>query len=346
MESVVTFLQDCRLGKKQVHCNLTIFPILFPGALKPYYLTLEQALDSGALLVTEVDTSGNVNRLKLRNNSRQPVLLVEGEELKGAKQNRIVNASFLIAGKTVATIPVSCVEERRWSYDTHKFQSGKKVMHASLRREAQSFLRENLSMGAGHRSDQAQIWSNIAEKSERMNAPSPTLAMSDVFEYVEDKLIAYADSFHPLEQQAGAIFAIDGTVAGIECFGCCDTFGLFFDKLIHSYAMDAIESVETSAKTPSVQPGKAKAFVESVKKAKGQRHPVVSIGATISFESRIAAGTALADGERIIHMSAFRKTGKSGKRPLGFQRFSHRRANHTRHRTSGSHIDNRPKVIE
>jgi hypothetical protein len=219
-------------------------------------------------------------------------------------------------------------------------------MHASLRRESQAFLRDSLSIGAGHRSDQARIWSNIAEKSERMNAPSPTMAMSDVFEHVEDKLTAYADSFHPMEQQAGAIFAIDGTVAGLECFGSSDTFGLFFDKLIHSYAMDAIESVEKSVQIPSVQPAKAKAFVESVKKAKGQRHPVVSIGATIAFESRIAAGTALADGKTIIHMSAFRKTGKSGRNSLGFQRFSHRRANHTRHRTSGSHFHDRPKIIE
>jgi hypothetical protein len=33
---------------------------------------------------------------------------VDGEELIGAKQNRIVNATFLIAGQTEITIPVSC----------------------------------------------------------------------------------------------------------------------------------------------------------------------------------------------------------------------------------------------
>jgi hypothetical protein len=107
---------------------LSLFPILFPGICDPYYLTLEQAIDNGALAVTEVDASGNVNRLKLRNNSKQPVLLVEGEELKGAKQNRIVNASFLIAGKTETTIPVSCVEEQLWHYDTQKFSSGENVI--------------------------------------------------------------------------------------------------------------------------------------------------------------------------------------------------------------------------
>ncbi|MBC2712754.1 MAG: hypothetical protein HGJ94_17725 [Desulfosarcina sp.] len=325
MKSVVSFLQDCRLGKKQVCRNLTVFPVLFPGVIEPYYLTLELAIDSGLLVVTEVDASGNVNRLKLRNNAKQPILLVEGEELKGAKQNRIVNASFLIAGKTATTIPVSCVEEQRWHYDTQKFSSGKKVMHASLRREVQYCLRDNLSRGTGHRTDQSAIWTNIAEKSKRMNVQSPTMAMSYVFEQFEDKLSDYSDSFHLIEQQVGALFAIDGMMTGLECFACSDTFGRFFDKLINSYAMDAIESVDKAKDFPSVQPGKAKAFVESIKKAKGQRHPVVSVGATISFESRIAAGTALADGETVLHLSAFRKADGNSRSHVGFQRFSARR---------------------
>ena len=169
-----------------------------------------------------------------------------------------------------------------------------------------------------------------------MNVQSPTMAMSDIFERFEDKLSEYNDSFHLIDQQAGALFAIDGTVTGLECFACSDTFERFFDKLINSYAMDAIESVEKTTTVPSVQPGKAKALVESAKKAKGQRHPVVSVGATISFESRITAGTALADGEKVLHLSAFRKEDGSGGGRVGFQRFSERRSRHSRHRGEGS----------
>ena len=58
MNSVVSFLQDCRLGNKQVCRNLTVFPVLFPGVIEPYYLTLEQAIGSGVLVVTEVDAPG------------------------------------------------------------------------------------------------------------------------------------------------------------------------------------------------------------------------------------------------------------------------------------------------
>jgi hypothetical protein len=347
MESVVLFLLDCRLGKKQAFSNLSVFPILFPGIVDPYYLTLEQAIDSGGLVVTEVDASGNVNRLKLRNNAKKPVLLVAGEELKGAKQNRIINASFLIAGKTEVAIPVSCVEERRWHYDSQKFSSGNKVMHASLRRETQTCVHESLAHGAGHRSDQGRIWNNIAEKSQRMKVKSPTMAMSDVFEEYETKLSDYRDSFHIIEQQVGALFAIDGTVTGLECFASSDTFRRFFDKLVNSYAMDAIESADEDKKVPSVAPGKAKAFVESLQKARGERHRVVSVGATVSFESRIAQGAALADGRKLLHLSAFRKDDGPGSSSVGFQRFSVRRSRQSRNQQSGSSRDpGYPFIIE
>jgi hypothetical protein len=71
--------------------------------------------------------------------------------------------------------------------------------------------------------------------------------------------------------------------------------------------MDAIESAGAEKKVPPVAPGKARAFVESVKKARGERYPVVSVGATISFESRIAQGAALANGQTVLHLSAYRK---------------------------------------
>jgi hypothetical protein len=346
MKSVVSFLHDCRLGRKQVYKNLTVFPVLVTESTEPYYLTLEQAIDRGVLVVTEVDASGNVNRLKLKNNSRKPVLLVEGEELKGAKQNRIVNASFLIAGKTETAIPVSCVEERRWHYDSQQFSSGRKVMHASLRREAQMCVRESLSRGDGHRTDQGRVWNNIAEKSERMRVQSPTMAMADVFDRFEDQLGQYSERFHSVENQAGALFAIDGKVSGLECFACSDTFDRFFEKLIDSYAMDAIESAGKDQKMLSVAPGKAKAFVASIQKGRGERHPVVSVGATISFESRIAAGAALADGKAIIHLSAFRKDGNAGGRKVGFQRFSARRNRHSSHRNNGSRREPDLSIVE
>jgi len=137
MDPIISFLEIAKLARKQVHQNLTIFPLLAPDGIEPDYLILEQALDQNLIQITELDTEGSVPELKLKNLGKKSVLIIEGEELVGAKQDRIVNSSFLVAGNTEVIIPVSCVEQGRWSYRSEAFTSGKKMMHASLRREHQ-----------------------------------------------------------------------------------------------------------------------------------------------------------------------------------------------------------------
>jgi hypothetical protein len=325
MKSVIQYLKSTKLVRKQAYNNLTVFPLISPDGLNPYYLTLEQAIEEGCIEITEVDESGNVNDLFLKVTGRKPVLLIEGEELKGAKQNRLINASFLIAGGTSTKIPVSCVEEGRWSYSSRQFSSGKKMMHASLRREAQSTVKSSLERGSGHRSDQGRIWNNIAETSMRMKVASPTMAIADVFDKNQDRLEDYTERFEVVENQVGALFAIDGKVVGLECFGSRETFKQFFKKLVQSYAMDALDRSETVRKIPPPPPARARSFVESAVKSTGKRHKAVSLGETISFESRIVSGAALADTSKVLHLSAFRKNGSDSSAKVGFQRFSYRR---------------------
>ena len=101
MDSIISFLKTAKLARKQVYQNLTIFPLLAPNGIEPEYLTLEQALDQNLIKITELDNEGSVPELQLSNLGKKTVLIIEGEELVGAKQNRIVNSSFLIAGKTM-----------------------------------------------------------------------------------------------------------------------------------------------------------------------------------------------------------------------------------------------------
>ena len=325
MESIKSFLEVAKLARKQVHQNLTVFPLLAPNGIGPDYLTLEQALESDLIQVTELSTEGSAPELKLINSGEKRVLIVEGEELVGAKQNRIVNTSFLVAGKSETVIPVSCVEQGRWSYRSEKFASGDKMMHASLRRVSQRTVSESIRSGRGYRSDQGRIWDDISQKSARMRVSTPTGAMADVFDGYEDRLADFVDKFQLVEWQVGAIFAINGQILGLEAFGFYDTFKRFFQKLVKSYALDALDSFE-SRSDDSVPPEKARKMIESVIKAEGESHPSVGLGTNITFESGRVTGAALVEGDHMIHLSAFRK--KKGERsPLvGFQRYSQRRS--------------------
>ncbi len=324
MDLIISFLETAKIARKQAYRNLTIFPLLAPDGVEPDYLTLEQALDQNLIKITELDNEGSVPELKLSNLGKKTVLIIEGEELIGAKQNRIVNSSFLIAGKTEVVIPVSCVEQGRWSYRSEAFESGKKMMHASLRRVHQEDVKYSLKRGRGYRSDQGRIWDDIADKLDRMEVPSPTAAMADAFDSYEDKLSDFLDKFHLIEWQVGAVFAIDGQVLGLEGFGCHDTFKRFFNKLVKSYALDALDSPKKQQRE-SVPPDNARRFLTSATKSKGENHPSLGLGTNVTFESRIVSGAALVEKDRVLHLSAFKKEKRGNSNGVGYQRFSHRR---------------------
>jgi len=57
-----------------------------------------------------------VPELKVISQSDRPILLLDGEELVGAKQNRVLNTTILLREKAETNIQVSCVEQGRWSY--------------------------------------------------------------------------------------------------------------------------------------------------------------------------------------------------------------------------------------
>jgi hypothetical protein len=113
MEAIQAFIERGKQGGKQSHLNLTLIPLLASDTGVRDYLILEEALSQGMVDITEVSHGGSVPDLQLINKSADKLLVVDGEELIGAKQNRIVNATFLIAGQTEITIPVSCVEQGR-----------------------------------------------------------------------------------------------------------------------------------------------------------------------------------------------------------------------------------------
>ena len=327
MEQIVSYLEAVKFARKQVCGNLTVFPLLAPGGTDPDYLTLEQALGLDIIRITEVDSNGRVPDLRLVNLGGEKVLIVEGEELVGAKQNRIVNATFLISGNSEVLIPVSCVEQGRWRYKSDVFRSGNKMMPASLRRTHQHDVRSSLERGQGHRSNQGRIWDGIAEKSARMRVAAPTGAMADVFESYESKLSGILSGFKPVEWQIGAVFAVNGRVLGLEGFGSPDTFARFYEKLIKSYALDALDCLDAKSDT-SVPPLKARRLVKSIIKAESKSNPSVGIGENITFASRRISGAALVEGSRVVHISAFKKDKEDhrvGLQSVGFRRYSQRR---------------------
>ena len=75
------FLSQIKIGAKQTHKNMTLYCLLSAHEALVDFLTLDEALDREALVITEVNEGGSVPELKVTNRSDQKVLLLDGEEL-------------------------------------------------------------------------------------------------------------------------------------------------------------------------------------------------------------------------------------------------------------------------
>ncbi len=174
------FLSEIKIGAKQSHKNMTLYCLLSAREAPVEFLTLDEALDKEALIITELNEGGSVPELKVTNRSDSKVLMLDGEELVGAKQNRVLNVTILIAPKSETVVPVSCVERGRWSYQSRHFASESRAMSASLKKKKSETVTMNLRETQSFKSDQGVVWEEIENKYARMAAePSPTMAHTE-----------------------------------------------------------------------------------------------------------------------------------------------------------------------
>ena len=144
------------------HGALTVVPMLAPMLSEARWLTLVEAGDQ--VRITEVDEAGAVPQLKVVNLTAQALLLLDGEELVGAKQNRVLNTTVLVAAKSELTIPVICVEQGRWGYRGRHFASSDASLFASVRQKKAAWVTRSLRAGRGHMADQGGVWDELASK--------------------------------------------------------------------------------------------------------------------------------------------------------------------------------------
>ena len=124
---------EIQVGEPVRYESLSVFP-LFAGMESPVeYLLSDEGIGSGSVTVEEVSEGGSVPNLLVENKGDIRILFIEGEELVGAKQNRVLNTSVLIAAKSKVKIPVSCVEAGRWAYKSRHFGSSGSHSSSKLR---------------------------------------------------------------------------------------------------------------------------------------------------------------------------------------------------------------------
>ncbi len=217
-----------QVGEARAFRSLVLYP-LFP-AREPVldYVGLDEAL-AGGLEVSEVGSRGAVDTLLVDNPLSRPVLLYEGEELTGMKQNRMVERTVLVPPRTALKIPVACVEQGRWSAP----RPARAAPHAAfpaLRRAA--------------RWGQEAAWEEIAERGRRLGARSPTQAAAALYGHRRGDLDEYVAALPRLPGQAGCLAAAGGRLLCLDYVSRADVFAGLYRKLVRGYALEAAGSGE------------------------------------------------------------------------------------------------------
>lgn len=303
MELIQQSLAGLKLGAPQVHLNLALFPLLGKTEREPGYLLLDEALQRKLARVTEVSRGGSVPELAFENASAEKILLVDGDELVGAKQNRVINLSILVSGGDRVVIPVSCVEQGRWSYKSDVFASAGRTLFAKARARMASRVSEDLTTTGLRRANQGEVWESVSAKFCALDAESPTMAVGDAYASRAGELDAYGRAFRAEPRQRGAVMAVDGVVVGLELFDSEITFAKVLDKLVRSYAMDALETVDRRPLAPSE--AAVKRFIQAMELAVEERFEALGEGEDIRLKGKGISGGALAVEGRVVHLTGF-----------------------------------------
>lgn len=121
-------LQSLQLAETQALGGLTIVAVR--SAATPAsgleYRTLSEALDAGEVVVTE-KPQASVPTLQVINSGDLAVLLLDGEEVVGGRQNRVVNTTVLVPAHSTFELDVTCVEHGRWFEAASAFAPGEAV---------------------------------------------------------------------------------------------------------------------------------------------------------------------------------------------------------------------------
>lgn len=189
------------LGDPVCHGPLTMVPLLGPEAEEPGWLTLAEAGE--AVTVTEVNEAGSVPFLKVANGTDRPILLLDGEELVGAKQNRVLNTTVLVAARATVVIPVSCVEQGRWTYRGPRFAAADTSLFASLRAKKAARVSAAVRESGQHLSDQGEVWQDLTGRARTYKVESPTGAMHAVYERYAEEVAAARSALAARPGQVG-----------------------------------------------------------------------------------------------------------------------------------------------
>lgn len=318
----MVLINDCRqwaldAGEPLEFRTLRVVPLFAPSRDVPAYRLLGPDT-AGDVEVAEVSESGSVPDIRVVNRLEDRLLLIDGQELVGAKQNRILNTDVLVPAKSDVVIPVSCVEAGRWAYAARGFRSGS-FAYRSARAAKSSDIYDSLKAEAGHRSDQQGVWDDVHKLMDAVNASSPTSAMADVYRHKDRELGEIREAF-TLPQDAVGIAVFHGDrLLGLDVFDRASTLAHHWKALVDSYALDWLAFGAEPEEADPADAVSVGALLQTLAGAEWETFDTPGEGTDLRLETGELTASALiwAESEQrtILHLQVFPRRPMTDRRP-------------------------------
>jgi pSer/pThr/pTyr-binding forkhead associated (FHA) protein len=209
-------LGPIRVGAPTQYKSIVVFPLFAENDSPVEYLLADEAVNMGVASVGEVSVEGNVAKLIVVNRSDTRVLFLEGEELRGSKQNRVLNTSLLVPARSSVEIPVSCVERNRWDQNCDSSSPSLTMSTSDLRFTLKSSVYRALGKYGNHCSDQDSVWNDVKTQQEALGVRSSTESMADTFSKFEDQISEARRALPYVEGSYGLAVAIGPQIVSVD----------------------------------------------------------------------------------------------------------------------------------
>ena len=280
--------------------GFTIFQLCY-GLKGPDYKTLKEAHHENLVTITEIPGGASVPELKLTNNSKYKILLLDGEELAGAKQNRILNTSILIDKNCEIIIPVTCTEEGRWNHETSSFYDSDEIVSAQIRAKKMKDVSFNLNYSNKYDSDQGAVWDEIKLMAEREDVYSNTKAMKDIYDRKKPDLDRFSSQFPLHNKQNGLLVYFKDKPIGLDLFSSSNSCSQYHEKLLRSYRLFA--SVHQPRDFNSLYKITPNDFFEKITKCEYRLFESIGLGNNYRYSGSNIVGSLLEHNDELIHLT-------------------------------------------
>lgn len=315
MKHLFTTLQTVRLGEPFVFENGQFFPLFRSNKAVVNYLTMNEAIQKKLLTIREINQGGSVNNLNAENLGDLPILILDGEEVHGAKQNRVMNTTLLLAPHTKINIPVSCTEQGRWSSSFNLRDSmtdANFLLDAHIRERKARAIKENLKSRKSFSSEQSEVWSDVANLHRSLGFQSPTGAYDEVHKHLHGNSQELLQKFPYQEGQCGVLFFLGGTFIAIDFVSQPGAYQIIHQKLLRGYfvQMQRMRNIAPTPITVDQAQQTLQSFETELMTGKGHDlvvSPSVSLGTDVRITTEEKTAIFLVYQDELIHGAIFRR---------------------------------------